>query len=32
LERLQLAAYTWNLRTTLEEWPAIRFHETREQS
>jgi hypothetical protein len=32
LERLQLAAYTWNLRTTLEEWLAIRFHKTLGQS
>jgi len=27
-----LARNAWDLRTTIEEWPAIRFHETREQS
>jgi len=27
-----LARYAWDLRTTIEEWPAIRFNETREQS
>jgi peptide chain release factor 3 len=26
-----LARNAWDLRTTIEEWPAIRFHETREQ-
>jgi len=27
-----LARNAWDLRTTIEEWPTIRFHETREQS
>jgi peptide chain release factor 3 len=27
-----LARNAWDLRTTIEEWPAIRFNETREQS
>jgi len=27
-----LARNAWDLRTTIEEWPAILFHETREQS
>src|SRR5262249_24822231 len=27
-----LARNAWDLRTTIEEWPRIRFHETREQS
>src|SRR6516162_2469114 len=27
-----LARNAWDLRTTIEEWPAIRFHETREQT
>jgi peptide subunit release factor RF-3 len=27
-----LARNSWDLRTTIEEWPALRFKETREQS
>ncbi len=27
-----LARNAWDLRTTIEEWPAIRFRETREQN
>jgi peptide chain release factor 3 len=27
-----LARNAWDLRTTVEEWPAIRFRETREQN
>jgi peptide chain release factor 3 len=27
-----LARNAWDLRTTIEEWPAIRFKETREQN
>jgi peptide subunit release factor RF-3 len=27
-----LARNAWDLRTTIEEWPHIRFKETREQS
>jgi hypothetical protein len=26
-----LARNAWDLRTTIEEWPGIRFHATREQ-
>jgi hypothetical protein len=27
-----LARNGWDLRTTIEEWPALRFRETREQN
>jgi hypothetical protein len=27
-----LTRNTWDLRTTIEEWPTLRFKETREQS